>query len=145
MSTVFGLLMALGTALLYTITTLITKQVSHVSPHLVALIQVMVGVIMLLPLAEFHDLPTTSGPWVDLIILGVIHTGFMYIIMYDSFQKLPTSLLALLSFIYPVMALLVDFWAFNTQINGLQGIGIVLILLAACAVKFNWHVRFKKK
>lgn len=139
-ASVFGLLMALSAALLYTVTTLVTKKVSHVPPHLVALVQVIVGVVMLLPFADFADLPSGIARWFDLIILGVVHTGFMYIIMYDSFQKLPTGLLALLSFIYPVMALIVDFWAFNTLISWLQGVGVLMILLAACAVKFDWRL-----
>jgi len=93
---------------------------------------------LLLPFADFDNLPTQSSQWIDLLILGAVLTGFMYIIMYDSFQKLPTSLIALLSFIYPVTALFVDYLAFSTQINGLQLIGVILILLAVSAVKFNW-------
>ncbi|TBR44895.1 DMT family transporter [Marinomonas agarivorans] len=140
-----GALMALSAAFLYTITTLITKQISHISPHLIAFIQVCVGVIVLLPLADFDNLPSMLAPWFHLFVLGVIHTGFMYIIMYDSFQKLSTSLLALLSFIYPVVALFVDFLAFNTLISWYQGAGVMLILIAACAVKFNWGLTFLRR
>jgi drug/metabolite transporter (DMT)-like permease len=64
--------------------------------------------------------------------------------MYDSFQKLPTNLIALLSFIYPVTALFVDYFAFSNTISSLQGIGVLLVLLAVCAVKFNWSLSFKK-
>lgn len=144
-SALFGLLLALGAALLYTVTTLVTKKVSQVPSTFVALVQVIVGVFMLLPFADFDNLPTQTSQWIDLLILGAVLTGFMYIIMYDSFQKLPTSLIALLSFIYPVTALFVDYLAFSTQINGLQLIGVILILLAVSAVKFNWVLPMRRR
>lgn len=137
-----GLLFALSAAALYTVTTLITKKVNRVPSEFVALVQVSIGVFMLLPFVDFTDLPTQTSQWLDLLVLGAVLTGFMYIIMYDSFQKLSTSLIALLSFIYPVTALFVDYVAFSTQISGLQLIGVILILLAVCAVKFNWSLSF---
>ncbi|QUX94187.1 EamA family transporter [Marinomonas sp. CT5] len=142
-SALFGLLLALGAALLYTVTTLVTKKVSQVPSTFVALVQVIVGVFMLLPFADFDNLPTQTNQWIDLLILGAVLTGFMYIIMYDSFQKLPTSLIALLSFIYPITALFVDHLAFATHISLTQILGVILILLAVSAVKFNWA--FSKK
>ncbi|MCV2401861.1 DMT family transporter [Marinomonas sp. C2222] len=140
-----GLLLALGAALLYTVTTLITKKVSQVPPQLVALVQVTIGIFMLLPFVNFSSMPTEASQWLDLVVLGVLLTGFMYIIMYDSFQKLSTTLIAILSFIYPVTALFVDYLAFSTQISVWQGFGVVLILLAVCAVKFNWRLSLGSK
>jgi drug/metabolite transporter (DMT)-like permease len=142
-SALIGLLLALGAALLYTVTTLVTKKVSQVPSTFVALVQVIVGIFMLLPFVDLANLPTQTSQWIDLLVLGAMMTGFMYIIMYDSFQKLPTSLIALLSFIYPVTALFVDYAAFSTQISVWQGLGVLLILLAVCAVKFNWSLPFK--
>ncbi|SBS40055.1 aromatic amino acid exporter [Marinomonas spartinae] len=139
-SALFGLLLALGAALLYTATTLITKKVSQVSSAFVALVQVIVGILMLLPFADFDNLPTQTSQWLDLLILGAILTGFMYIIMYDSFQKLPTSLIALLSFIYPITALFVDHFAFSTHISVTQILGVIMILIAVSAVKFHWRL-----
>ena len=137
-SALLGLLLALGAALLYTVTTLVTKKVSQVPSTFVALVQVIVGIFMLLPFVDFDRLPTKTSQWIDLVILGAFLTGFMYIIMYDSFQKLPTSLIALLSFIYPITALFVDHFAFSTHISLTQILGVILILLAVSAVKFDW-------
>ncbi|MEO9275171.1 DMT family transporter [Marinomonas sp. 5E14-1] len=142
-SAIIGLLLALGAALLYTVTTLLTKKFSQVPSTFVALVQVVIGVFMLLPFMDFSHLPTQTSQWIDLLVLGAVLTGFMYIIMYDSFQKLPTSLIAILSFIYPVTALFVDYAAFSTQISLWQGLGVLLVLLAVCAVKFDWKLSFK--
>lgn len=143
-SALIGLLLALGAAMLYTVTTLVTKKVSQVPSTFVALVQVIVGIFMLLPFADFDNLPTQTSQWIDLLILGAVLTGFMYIIMYDSFQKLPTSLIALLSFIYPITALFVDHFAFSTHISLTQILGVILILLAVSAVKFNWSLSLTK-
>ncbi|MFT2110617.1 DMT family transporter [Marinomonas sp. 2405UD68-3] len=137
-----GLLLALGAAVLYTVATLVAKKVSRVPSQFVALVQVSIGIVMLLPFVDFTNLPTHTRQWIDILVLGAVLTGFMYIIMYDSFQRLPTSLIALLSFIYPVTALFVDFIAFSTQISVWQGLGVVMILLAVCAVKFAWTFSF---
>lgn len=135
-----GILLALGAALLYTVTTLVTKQVSKTPPHFVAFIQVLLGIFMLIPFVNLEALPESNRVWVDLLILGGVHTCLMYILLYASFQRLSTSLIAALSFIYPVVALIVDHFAFDTHIRLIQGLGIVLILLAASAVKFNWPI-----
>ncbi|MEJ2766127.1 DMT family transporter [Photobacterium sp. MCCC 1A19761] len=140
---VWGLLLALGAAFLYTITTLLTKQVSHVPASVIAVIQVFLGGLFLLPWVNFEQLPIEASSWGCLLFLGLVNTGFMYVIMYDAFQRLSTSLIAILSFIYPVTALFVDYLAFDHTITVLQGVGVILILLAICAVKFNWNMSFR--
>ncbi|ODB34361.1 MULTISPECIES: DMT family transporter [Pseudoalteromonas] len=137
---VFGLLLALGAAFLYTITTLMTKKVSQVPSGVVAVIQIFFGGLFLLPWVDFAHFPETSSSWGNILFLGVVNTGFMYVIMYDAFQRLSTTLIAILSFIYPVVALLVDFIAFEHTISMLQTLGIVLILTAVSAVKFDWKL-----
>ena len=137
-----GLLLALGAALFYTVATLLAKKVSQVPSTFVALVQMVIGIFMLLPFVDASNLPTQTNQWIDILVLGVVLTGFMYIIMYDSFQKLPTSLIAILSFVYPVTALIVDYLAFSTQISLWQGLGVLLVLLAVCAVKFDWKLPF---
>ncbi|ERB66124.1 DMT family transporter [Vibrio coralliilyticus OCN008] len=136
----FGLLLALGAALLYTVTTLLTKEVSQVSPSVIALVQVSVGVVLLLPMVDWSALPKVPVQWGALLTLGLVNTGFMYVIMYDAFQKLTTHLIAILSFVYPVTALVVDYFAFDNVMNLSQGLGVIGILLAACAVKFDWRI-----
>lgn len=136
----FGLMLALGAAVLYTVATLSIKHVSHIEPSAIALVQVGLGVFLLLPLADFSQLPESNQAWVDILFLGVVNTAFMYIIMYNAFQKLSTQLIALLSFIYPITALVVDYVAFDHRVDLWQLAGVVLILTSVSAVKFNWQI-----
>ncbi|PYE39957.1 hypothetical protein DFI02_12035 [Rhizobium sp. PP-F2F-G20b] len=44
----------------------------------------------------------------------------MYVVLYGAIQKLPTSLTGSLSFIYPIVAIVVDFLAFGVLMHPLQ-------------------------
>ena len=126
-----GIVLALAAAFFYAIAAIITKKLTGVPPHLIALIQVSVGIVMLAPLADFGALPNEGRSWIMLIALGIVHTGLMYILLYGAIQKLPTNLTGSLSFIYPIVAILVDLLAFGHRLHPLQVAGAAAILLAA--------------
>ena len=111
------------------------------SPHVIALIQVTVGIAMLLPLANLSSPPSGGWQWSMVAVVGVVHTGLMYVLLYGAIQKLPTSLTASLSYIYPVAAVLVDFIAFGHRLQALQILGSLAILLAAAGMNRGWSFR----
>ncbi|MGO4338186.1 DMT family transporter [Labrys sp. KB_33_2] len=133
-----GIGLALGAAFFYAIAALVAKKLKGVPPHLIALIQVIVGTLMLAPLASLAHPPTGEQTWAILGTLGVVHTGLMYILLYGAIQKLPTSLTGALSFIYPVVAILVDFVAFGHRLDWLQMVGAGAILVAAAGMTLGW-------
>lgn len=133
-----GIIMALGTAFFWAVAAVITKKLVAIPPHLIALIQVGVGVVMLIPFAEFSNLPQTASSWGMLVTVGVVHTGLMYILMYSAIQKLPTHLQGSLSFLYPVVAILVDVLALGHQLHMTQLLGVIAILLAAAGMSLGW-------
>ncbi|MBS7689872.1 DMT family transporter [Pseudomonas lalucatii] len=136
-----GILLALGAAFFYALAALVAKKLKGTPPHLIALIQVCVGTLMLVPFANLAQLPTSASSWGALVTLGVVHTGLMYILLYGAIQKLPTHLTGALSFIYPVVAILVDFLAFGHQLQPLQLLGTGAILLAAAGMTLGWSLR----
>ncbi|MBA3772071.1 MAG: DMT family transporter [Ramlibacter sp.] len=129
--------LALLAALLYAVATIVTKRLKGIRPHLIALLQMSLGILMLLPLANFQTLPVNSMQWGSLVTLGVVHSCLMYILMYSAFQKLPASGIAVLSFIYPAVAMLVDFLAYGRTLTPLQLGGAVLILIAGASNNLN--------
>ena len=133
-----GIAFALGAAFLYAVAALIIKKLKGVPPHLIALIQVSVGVLMLAPLADFTRLPQGQQTWSILLTLGLVHTGGMYVLLYGAIQKLPTALTGALSFIYPIAAIGVDWVAFDHPLSVLQWLGVVAILLAAAGMQQGW-------
>ncbi|WP_323666072.1 DMT family transporter [Pectobacterium punjabense] len=136
-----GVLMALGAAFLYAVAAAITKKLSALPPHVLVLIQLFVGVVILAPFAAMPASPTMSQ-WGILVAIGVIHTGLMSTLLYSAIQKIPTALVGALSFIYPVIAALVDWAAFGHRLDAMQLAGAVAILLSAAGMTFGWHIRF---
>jgi drug/metabolite transporter (DMT)-like permease len=65
----------------------------------------------------------------------------MYILLYGAIQKLPTHLIGSLSFIYPIVAIIVDFVAFDRRLELVQIGGAVLILFAAAGTNLGWKIR----
>ena len=133
-----GIALALGAALLYAFAALIIKRLTGTPPHLIALIQVCTGVLLLAPWANWSALPQQSGAWASLLTLGIVHTGVMYVLLYGAIQKLPTALTGALSFIYPIAAIFVDWFAFGHRLELLQWVGVVAILLAAAGMQQGW-------
>ena len=137
-----GILMSLGAAFLYAITVILVKRLKGTPPQLVALIHVGVGTLMLAPLTNWAVQPETQVQWTSVLALGILCTTIMYAIMYDALQKLPTTLIGALSFVYPVAAIVVDYLAFDRQLTMGQWVGSAAILFAACAMTLGWKMPF---
>ena len=133
-----GIALALGAAFLYAIAALIIKRLKEVPPHLMALIQVATGAVLLAPLVPWNSLPAAPNAWAALVTLGMVHTGLMYVLLYGAIQKLPTALTGALSFIYPIAAIFVDWFAFGHRFGWLQWLGVAAILLAAAGLQRGW-------
>jgi drug/metabolite transporter (DMT)-like permease len=140
-----GILLALGAAFFYALAALVAKKLKGTPPHLIALIQVCVGSLMLVPFANLTQLPVDATSWGALVTLGVVHTGLVYILLYGAIQKLPTHLTGALSFIYPVVAILVDYLAFDHRLHASQLVGIAAILLAAAGMTLGWSLGKKAR
>jgi drug/metabolite transporter (DMT)-like permease len=124
-----GMLEAVGAAALYALATLFVKKVHGVRPHLIALVQLSIGALILLPWAGWGELTRLgSAPW--LITLGLVHTAFMYVLVYDSYPRLTTPTIAFLGFLYPVVAVVFDALVYDHVLSFAQLGGALLILLA---------------
>ncbi|WP_445571725.1 DMT family transporter [Pseudomonas sp. E102] len=139
-----GIALALGAALLYAIAALIIKRLSGTPPHLIALIQVSTGILLLAPWANLSTLPQQPEAWASLLTLGMIHTGIMYVLLYSAIQRLPTAVTGALSFIYPIAAIFVDWFAFGPRLEPLQWLGVAAILLAAAGMQQGWGVKWRR-
>ncbi|MEU1890656.1 DMT family transporter [Streptomyces pristinaespiralis] len=128
---------ALVAALFYAFATVIAKRLTTLRPEVTALVQVLVGIPLLLPFTRLGDTAGLDARWGWLVGLGVIHTCVMYILLYSSYQKLATDRIAVLSFVYPAVAILVDLTVYGHRIDALQALGVVLIAAAALAVNLG--------
>lgn len=130
----WGIALALGAAFLYAIAALVAKRLKGTAPHVIALIQMTVGCAMLAPWALRSGWPSEPQAWAAFGAIGVVYTGVMYILLYGALQKLPTALAGALSFIYPLVALLVDHVAFGVRLGPAQWLGAAAIFAAVAGL-----------
>ncbi|MFJ2982380.1 MULTISPECIES: DMT family transporter [unclassified Pseudomonas] len=135
---VAGICLALASAFFYAVAAAITKRLKTVPAHLIVLIQMIVGVLALAPFVDVAAQDMASDAWTYLIIIGVVHTGVMSTLLYSAIQKIPTALVGALSYIYPIVAIMVDWLAFGHPLGVLQMAGAAAILLAAAGMNFGW-------
>ena len=135
-----GICYALLAAVFYAFATLIAKRLKGVRPHLIALVQVIVGIPLLLPFTHLGTTAGLGGRWGWLVGLGILHTCIQYALMYSSYQKLPTSKIAVLSFVYPAVAMVLDFVVYGHHVSVSQALGIPFIVLAGLGVNLGWNV-----
>ncbi|HRL21818.1 MAG TPA: DMT family transporter [Alcaligenes sp.] len=135
-----GTLLALAAAMLWALSAVLVKLLRGVSPFIITLIQLAVGTLVLLPFADFSGMSLISHTqWGYLIILGIAHTCLTYILMYSSYTKLPAATIAAMTFIYPGVAIFVDYYFYNHSLNTLQALGAALIFFSSYASTRNIH------
>lgn len=132
-----GIALALLAASLYAVATLATRKLTRIAPAQIAMLQMLTGALVLWPMiAGSHEAAVFSGRAVAaVLVLGLVHTAWMYTLMYTAFQRLMAQAIAGLSFIYPAMALLVDLAWFGVRPQPAQWLGMALILGAVWAYR----------
>lgn len=135
-----GMLLALAAAFLYALATLATRKLAGVPPAQIAGLQLLLGVLVVAPLADLGADLRAQSAWSSLLLLGLLHTALMYNLMYGAFQRLPAATIATLSFIYPLVALVVDVAYFHTALSMAQLLGMACILVAVVANQRGWRL-----
>jgi len=130
-SMLIGVGFGLAGAFLYGCVTVIGRKIQEFPSALMVFIQMVIGTLCLLPLTDMTEITGGEINWGFLIILGVVHTAFLYILFYRSIRTVPIALIAPLAFIEPVIAILSDVLFYRTPLTTLQMIGIGMILLAS--------------
>lgn len=132
-----GCCLAFIAACLYSIATLATKYIKVTSPYIIALFQLLIGTLMLWPFINYSVIPQTFLQYSSIIMLGVVHSALMYILLYSSYQKLTTGSIAILSYIYPLVAIATDYLVFNKTLTTIQIIGGGMVLTAGLFNKLS--------
>lgn len=140
-----GALLSLAAALFWAISATMVKLIQGVKPYITVLIQMIVGVVTILPFVDFSQTSSVSGLQIGyLITLGVVHSCVVYVLMYSSYKTLRAPLIAILTFIYPIVAILLDVVVYGKVLSAIQIGGILMILVSSYASTRNIQI-FKKK
>lgn len=130
-SDLIGITFGLGAAVFYATVMLLNKFIKGVTGIHRTFIQFIAAIIVLLPYVALSggftlgELSLTG--WGALLIVGLIHTGITYCMYFSALKELPGQKVAILSYIDPLVAVLVSL-LLNETMTVPQIIGGVLIL-----------------
>lgn len=136
---VFGIALTLGAALLYAIATILAKGLGAQRPEITTLCQTIVGVVLLAPFADLSR-SVSLASWGWLAGIGVLHTGVAYVLMYAAYPRLTTPLIGVLTFIYPLVAILIDWFFYGHPLGLVQSTGMILIAFGTLGVRLGWQL-----
>ncbi len=130
-----GVLFGLAAAVLYASVILLNKKIAVGSPYVKTLFQLTIAGLVLLPYTLLtENLSAVSfSPAVILLlaVAGIVHTGFAYTLYFGSIRELKTQTVALLSYIDPILAIVLSAVILHEPMGAKEIIGSVLILGAA--------------
>jgi drug/metabolite transporter (DMT)-like permease len=66
--------------------------------------------------------------WINILLLGIVHTGFAYLLYFGSVKELSAQSIAILSYIDPVSAVIMAMIFLGEDITIAKIIGGILIL-----------------
>lgn len=130
-----GLLLCLAASLSYAVVTLIAKSARDVTPLGLAFWQCAVGSVLALAGPLLHGLPAPGAAWFWLVGLGVLHTGLAYALLYAGMARLPAGRIAVLQFVYPATAIVVDMLVYGRLLAPGQVVGVAMMAAALWSVR----------
>jgi len=127
-----GVLFGLGAAVLYATVIICNKFIKNVAGLHRTFIQFIAAIIVLVPYVGFTEgvnLEELTGKgWVCLLIVGLLHTGVTYCMYFTSLKDMRGQEAAILSYIDPLVAVIISVAVLGEAITIPQIIGGCLIL-----------------
>jgi len=127
-----GILFGLGAAVFYASAVLVNKFIKNVDGIHRTFLQFLAAIVILLPyvlLTTGVHIGSLGGVgWINLLIVGLIHTGVTYCMYFSSLREIPGQKAAILSYIDPLVAVLVSVTLLGEPMTLWQAVGGLLIL-----------------
>ena len=127
-----GIMFGLGAAVLYATVIIMNKFIKNVEGIHRTFLQFLAAIAVLMPYVLASggmDLSVLDGTgWACLLVVGLIHTGITYCLYFTALKDLPGQEAAILSYIDPLVAVLISVTVLGETMTWWQVIGGVLIL-----------------
>ncbi len=131
-SDLIGVLLGLGAAVFYATVVLINKFIKNVAGIHRTLLQFIAAIIILVPYVACtggSTLGSLDGKgWIFLLIVGLVHTGITYCLYFTALKDLSGQEASILSYIDPLVAVIISVVVLGEQMTILQFVGGVMIL-----------------
>lgn len=127
-----GILFGLGAAVFYAAVVLLNKYIKNVTGIHRTFLQFLAALFLLFPYAAgtggFHLRELDLLGWGNLLVVGLVHTGLTYCLYFSALKELKGQEAAILSYIDPLVAVMVSVLALEESITLRQMLGGGLIL-----------------
>ena len=127
-----GIAFGLGAAFLYATVILLNKFIRGVTGIHRTFLQFLAAIAVLLPYVAvtggFHLETLSSSGWVCLLVVGIVHTGITYCLYFSSLKELPGQEAAILSYVDPLVAVVIGILLLKEPFSWQQLAGGALIL-----------------
>lgn len=127
-----GILFGLGAAVLYAGCILLNKFIKGVGGIERTFLQFLAAIAVMIPYVAFSGGITVgvldSTGWICLLIVGLIHTGITYCMYFSAVEHIPGQEVAILSYIDPLVAIVVGVLVLGEPLTVPQLIGGTMIL-----------------
>lgn len=127
-----GILFGLGAAVFYAAVILLNKFIKNVAGIQRTILQMLAAVVTLLPYVALSsgfnlNLLDSTG-WACLLTVGLFHTGITYCLYFSALKDLTGQEAAILSYIDPLVAVIISVLLLGEPMTLMQLIGGALIL-----------------
>ena len=146
-SEIYGVLFGLGAAVLYASVIILNRFIKVSNPAHRTIFQLGLGATVLLPYTILTD--NWSGmqfaplPLMLILVLGVVHTGFAYMLYFGAVSKLPAQTAAILSYIDPLLAIILSALILKEPMGFKEITGTALIIGAALVSELSLPLKMK--
>ncbi len=127
-----GIAMGLGAAVLYASVVLLNKFIKNVGGIQRTFYQFLAAAVVLLPYVActdgFHLQQLSWSGWGNLLILGIFHTGITYFLYFSSLKELRGQEASILSYLDPLVAIVLSVVVLGESITVLQIVGGALVI-----------------
>lgn len=127
-----GVLFGLGAAVFYAAVVLLNKYIRGVDGIQRTFFQFLAAIVTLIPYVALTGGVTLSRldtpGWLCLLTVGLVHTGITYCLYFSSLKAIPGQRAAILSYMDPLVAVLVSVTVLREPLTWQQALGGSLIL-----------------
>lgn len=144
-----GVLLGLGAAVLYATVILLNKYIKGVTGISRTFLQFLAAALVLTPYValtggfRLHTLDVKG--WGFLLTIGLIHSGVAYCLYFSALRHLPGQEAAILSYIDPLVAVVLSVSVLHQSIGVAQIVGGVLILGFSLLNEIEWDPLQRRK
>jgi len=131
-SDLVGILFGLGAATFYASVILINKFIKNVEGIHRTFLQFLAAIMVLFPYVMLSGGITLGSlsvnGWINLLIVGLVHTGLTYCFYFSALKEIPGQRAAILSYVDPLVAVLISVTILGETMTLWQIIGGAMIL-----------------